>query len=431
MAWNYIDLRFLFQFDCQLEATLTDRRLIIRLYAKDLIPNTSRKPIPLKIAGRQSGPQSCYTCGEFACRRHKDLIGLGLNTPDACTTYLLDCAWPEFQKWIKSSVESQELVITPFPVGFKGRCGWQKMCEYHLHSGFTAALRSVQARRRGSASEKRSRQLKATDMLARAGARKIPITSVRLVVDVSFLAELQRIGTLGGRSYEVLMSRAPIKMIHEQLEGASISDPFATSLSDFRADNERVELEWMALCRASKIITPHHGIAKWLESRGIKAEIIDWILPEPAVEEKKGNYLYFPGPTMAREGAKAVRDAAKALHLSVSVSGAMLEPPSFWEGVTILSPQEAPLEGSIAVVHPAALKDRPTACLRALSAGITVIATSGCGISQIIEVSFGSVDEVVAAVQGVIEARSSAKTNCPSDPQSPHTDSLKGFFFLV
>ena len=113
--------------------------------------------------------------------------------------------------------------------------------------------------------------------------------------------------------------------------------------------------------------------------RGDRAIRLPWQMPAagPRVPVR-GRRIVFPGPTVARKGAHALRDAAAALGLEVMALGAELEGPDFWRGVDTVPAGD--WAGVAAVVQPALVEEQPRRLLRALAAGIPVIATPTCGI---------------------------------------------------
>ena len=95
----------------------------------------------------------------------------------------------------------------------------------------------------------------------------------------------------------------------------------------------------------------------------------------------RGGYLAFAGPTAARKGAFEVREAARQLGLTVSLSGNELEGEGFWEGVNTVRP-DGWLDNCRLVVQPAIVEEQPRMLLQALAAGIPVIATEVCGLGE-------------------------------------------------
>jgi len=84
----------------------------------------------------------------------------------------------------------------------------------------------------------------------------------------------------------------------------------------------------------------------------------------------------------ALECLHAMREAMHGLDMTLLVARRAEEAPDFWQGspVRLLAPNEEPalLAG---VVLPAIVEQRPTLALRALSAGLPVIATAACGLA--------------------------------------------------
>ncbi len=68
--WNYVDLRFRPRHDLWLEVTLTGEELHVRLHGKSAITQATR-PVP-PAAPVTVTAQSCETCGEDTCFRHRE-----------------------------------------------------------------------------------------------------------------------------------------------------------------------------------------------------------------------------------------------------------------------------------------------------------------------------------------------------------------------
>jgi hypothetical protein len=154
------------------------------------------------------------------------------------------------------------------------------------------------------------------------------------------------------------------------------------SLSDFRAPAWLVEAEAEALAGAVQVVTPHAYIAALFGDRALR---LDWAMPPagsttPAPGARR---IAFPGPTIARKGAWAVREAARALDLEVLLLGSELEGAGFWDGVrTVRSGPSGWLDGVAAVVQPAVVEDQPRRLLAALAAGVPVVASPACGLDD-------------------------------------------------
>jgi glycosyltransferase involved in cell wall biosynthesis len=93
-------------------------------------------------------------------------------------------------------------------------------------------------------------------------------------------------------------------------------------------------------------------------------------------------------------------------NLEVVSLGAELEGEAFWEVVNHVMMRHTDnwLDGAAAVVQPALVEDRPAVLLKALAAGVPVIATKHCGLQAaegVTLVEFGDVAGLAAAIDKV------------------------------
>jgi hypothetical protein len=224
---------------------------------------------------------------------------------------------------------------------------------------------------------RRSADLDATGRIARSLARLLTPAVTSVTVAQSYLPFLWREGHLGGRQVSVLMTRLPMTRLQARLDAAAAAHPEQATLADFRAPAWIAEAEAEALASADRIITPHAEIAGLFGDRAIH---LPWEMPVMAPRAAvSGRRIVFPGPTVARKGAYMLRDAAAALGLEVMTLGAELEGPDFWRGVRTVPAGD--WSGVAAVVQPALVEEQPRRLLRALAAGIPVIATPACGLA--------------------------------------------------
>jgi len=187
---------------------------------------------------------------------------------------------------------------------------------------------------------------------------------------------------LGGRTFDVVLTRQPLAYLHQSLDEALARFPERRLLGDFRAPEDLVAAEAEALAAADRIITPHAEIARRF---GKRAVLLPWLLPRTERVSPCGTSgtIAFPGPAAARKGAYEVREAARALGLTVLLIGKSLEGPDFWEGIPTRRSDDDWLSEEIgAVVQPAVVEDQPRALLRAIAAGLPVIATAACGLGD-------------------------------------------------
>ncbi|MEI9958660.1 MAG: hypothetical protein WDM90_20655 [Ferruginibacter sp.] len=215
--------------------------------------------------------------------------------------------------------------------------------------------------------------------IARAGAKHIPVESTHLVIAQNLLPFLWQQGVLGGRTFDVLMTRLPIEILHQRLDMAHKNFLESKTLNDFRADERLVELENIALTKARNIITPHKEIAGIFNNKAI---LLDWALPEktntPITKNKK---ILFPASALGRKGAYEIRRLAIELNLSIVLSGRATEDEGFWKGVQVEFAADNTFENIGLVVYPTYVEHQPRLLLKALGLGIPVITTTACGLS--------------------------------------------------
>jgi hypothetical protein len=213
--------------------------------------------------------------------------------------------------------------------------------------------------------------------MARRLAQAIDYRARHLVVAQSWLPWLDEAGALGGRTFDVVMSRYPLGEVHRMLDAAAAEIGASSTIADFRADPELVEREAELLARARRIVTPHHGIASLFPGRTL---LLNWHRP-PSSHGEPGNRLAFLGPTIARQRPDIARRLGSSLDEPLIVVGPMIEP--LWVGVAIEQRPMGPawLDGIGAILHPASLTSQPRALLEALASGVTIFATDTCGLA--------------------------------------------------
>jgi glycosyltransferase involved in cell wall biosynthesis len=184
-------------------------------------------------------------------------------------------------------------------------------------------------------------------------------------------------GWLGGRTFDVLADRLPIAEIELLLDRAHARYPERALLTDYRAPREIAASEIEALAEAKSIITPSSYVANLFGERSV---LLPWAMPSRTTPIP-GQFIAFPGPTAARKGAYEVREAARRLGLTVSLSANELEGEDFWEGVDTVRP-DVWLDRCRLVVQPSIVEEQPRKLLQALAAGIPVITTEVCGLGE-------------------------------------------------
>lgn len=437
IAWNYVDLRFRPQQPLLIEAVLTHDGLIVRLRGRqpvarrqenaptNFIPLAARtataiddtRPVP------DAGAHSCMSCGVEACFRHQQ------NTPAreqahlsgrTRTAYLMDERWPEFERYLAETHTDNDVLGIPLDGARwnQPRYAWDTTGYARVGAATWQTLaRSFATRRLGKYGAARLQaQLDCANALAERLARELTPDVTRVCVAQSLLPFLWEQGHLGGRAFEVVMTRLPLETLHARLDTALRDHPERRTLGEFRAPDRLVEAEAEALAAADRIVTPHAEIAALFPDRAVR---LDWHLPA-AKPPALGCAVAFPGPTAARKGAYALREAARALDLEIVQLGSELEGEDFWKGVrtrrVIAGPGSHWLDGVGLVVQPALVEDRPRPLLAALAAGVQVLATSACGLGDLPGVTAVAYDdaaalqEAICTLLGAIDGRSEAPT---------------------
>jgi hypothetical protein len=285
-------------------------------------------------------------------------------------------------------------LLGPYPARYR----WPAPAQ---HAAALVTVRRHLAMRRVAKAKGGVRQqayLAADREVARALARAIDWRAGHLVVAQAWLPWLDEAGMLGGRSFDVAMSRHPFAEIHRRLDLARAELGGSPTIADFRADPALVARETALLARARRIITPHHDIAALFPDRAMR---LAWHRP-PATARVNGNRVAFLGPTIARQRPDIVRALAASLDTPLVLFGDMLEGADFWAGIPVERRAFGPswLDGIGAILHPAILTSQPRRLLQARAAGITLYATPGCGLDPAdycLLSSFGEGSAAIAA----------------------------------
>jgi hypothetical protein len=377
VAWNYVDLRFMADRALRLSVRLDRETLSVSLLAEDSAFVSASGP-ELATAGSPLMARSCASCGETDCFMHERASTV---PPEGASrrAFLVDEAWPEFKSYVHRAATPADRLGLPLDGArlHLARYAWPTSGFERVSSAPVDALRRSWALRSAGlqGANRRNAELAAAECIAASLARSLAPDIVQVTVAQSYLPFLWRDGVLGGRDVSVLMTRLPMDVLQERLDAAAHAHPHAT-LGDFRAPAWLVDAEAEALANAVRIVTPHAEIAALFGARAVR---LPW--QTPPARSRAGTPMRrigFPGPTVARKGAHAVREAALALDLEVMPLGAELEGEGFWRGVRLAPPGD--WTTADVIVQPALVEDQPRRLLAALAAGIPVIATPACGL---------------------------------------------------
>ena len=403
VAWNYVDLRFTADRDLRLSVRLDRQTLSVTLFGAEPVG-------PAEIAASLDkallrAARSCASCGETTCRLHEAALPFAVERVGS-RAFLVDEAWPEFRLYVQDAHAAGDSLGLPLDGAALGlpRYAWPKNGFRHVSSAPVEAFRRSLALRSagGQGARRRSAELDAARRIAASLARSLRPDVTEITVAQSYLPFLWREGVLGGRDVTVLMTRLPMDILQARLDAAAAAHPDQATLADFRAPGWLVEAETEALADAVCIVTPHAEIAALFDERAVR---LPW-RAQPGRLKAAGpvRRIAFAGPTVARKGAFAVREAAMALDLEIMPLGSELEGEGFWNGVRLLPPGD--LGFVDAIVQPAFVEDQPRKLLAALAAGVPVIASPACGLDPqpgLILVPPADPDALIAALRRLAE----------------------------
>jgi hypothetical protein len=403
VAWNYVDLRFTSDHDLRLSVRLDRDTLSVRLLGGDRARASAPTPEAITADPPLILARSCASCGEIDCFRHERADPAATQAVGR-HAFLVDEAWPELTQYVRETGGPADSLCLPLDGARLGlsRYAWPTSGFAGVSSVPVEALRRSWSLRRAGAqgAGRRNAELAAARRIAASLSKSLSPEVVSVTVAQSYLPFLWRDGVLGGREVTVLMTRLPMAVLQERLDAEATRRPHAT-LGDFRAPAWLVAAETEALADAVRVVTPHAEIAALFGGRAVR---LPWhTQPARSREATPLRRIGFPGPTVARKGAHAVREAALALDLEVMPFGAELEGEGFWRGVRLAPPGD--WTAVDVVVQPAIIEDQPRRLLAALAAGIPVIATPACGLDPqpgLKLIPPGDTDALIAALASMM-----------------------------
>lgn len=376
VKWNYIDLRFKSSFDFRIEVELSSDKLLVSFRSAE----KNKTHIDEKIKLRSSNQlNDCFSCANLACFKHPDRSAVKQEI--ATTTFVLDEKWPEYDAYINQISGKDDKFILPIKRSKllpTDRYTWtaakSNNTKYTSFQGWHRALSLRFAPKKKNNVFELS--LKHDRKIALAAAQIISIESSHLVVSQNLLPFLMESGALGGRTFDVLMTRLPFEKLHQKLDAAFSLHPRSATLNDFRVDKNFIELENRALTKARKIITPHEEIAALFSN---KVEKLEWSKPQVHASSEIGKQVLFPASAVGRKGAYEMKKLASELGFSFVFSGRNIESENFWEDLNV-STFDGDYSKIGLVIYPAHVEHQPRQILKAISLGIPVVITPNCGI---------------------------------------------------
>jgi hypothetical protein len=403
VKWNYIDLRFRARTSFRIEAELSSEKLIVKFRSYGGMRNSENS----NAAGKPASVlNDCYSCGNSDCFRHPGITPV--KKEEEVTTFILDEKWKEYDQYIQSTAKKHDHFIVPLlknSILKSARYAWNIPDTKNATAVPMQVLkRSVNSRLFAkSGGNVFSTMLRMDEKMANAFSKKIPIESTHLVVSQNLLPFLMANGALGGRTYDVLMNRLPMEKLHERLNLAHSKYRESKTLNDFRAGAQLVELETLALARSRRIITPHREIAAIFNNKSIQ---LNWSYPvkKGLRETPKGNKILFPGSALGRKGAYEMKKLAEELHLSFLITGKAEEDKNFWGNVKTEIAGPHPFDQVWLVIYPAYVENQPRLLLKAIAAGLPVIATEACGLQPMLNLTIVPTGDYNALKKAVTDA---------------------------
>lgn len=429
--WNYVDLKLRARHAWRLEVTLTGSELVLRIRAR--APVSAAAPSPASVSplvlrraqeeqeqehGSPALPlaRGCLSCDQATCFRHRPSADAG---PQGLTAVLVDDWTPEFARYLREEhPAAQRMQALPLRLAFwrLPATGWhrepavegaplpQSLLAVSLRRALWQRLRARHAGRRQAS------LIDGQRWLALALAARLKPAHTQLVVAQALLPHLQRIGALDGRRVTVLAGALPMAEVQARLDAAARRWPGDATLRDFRADPLLVRAEADAFARAEAVVTPHAEVAAHLAVLAPLAALhrLDWRLPAAtcaATERADLPLVVFAASALARKGARELAAALQGWPCRLRVLGAPSDDARLWQGIAQVEHMHwrgDALAGASVVVLPAHIEHAPRVLLRAVAAGVPVVASTACGLAGlpgVLEVAPGNVDALQEALR--------------------------------
>jgi len=422
VLWNYVDLRFVPDFDVRIEVEMTSDELVVRMRAADRIQRGAMPPVVLLAsadieAAVRPVARGCLTCAEVSCFRHGARTAIGGK---GATAVLVNAWTPEFARYIDGLGRDTDWFL-PWTRPARRRGGaWAPGATARRTVAVIASLRrTLLLRRRGiEGGERQAAVMRGDRWIADRFSQALQPQHTHLVIDQSLLVPLAQRGALHGRTYEVFAHALPADELQHRLDVAGRCWPKAASLRDFRIGEEYCATELDALNRAQRVVTPHADVARHLRAQlGAKhVETVDWILParlplRRVTRPGMPPVVAFPASALARKGANEMAEAIRRLGWRLVVLGT---PPSDvleWRDIEVsymsYRDQSWLCEADV-VALPAHVEHTPRGLLTAISHDVPVVATPACGLPsslKLIEIPAGDVSALVTALQDALRIR--------------------------
>jgi VanW like protein len=374
--WNYVDLRFRPPQKVLMTAELSRSELVVRFWGQQALVNVSEPQADTRPSVQVN---SCTDCSVESCFRH---VKAAHHSRPSKSAFLIEECWPEFDEFAaRMKLDGDELFL-PFHSGWAQPQRYQWDANGYARTVAPNALTLLAAMKTKIGPARQSPpiagQVARSQRLADYYGERLSVATTHLYLAQTLLPFLWQRGDLGGRGFSVFMTRLPLHILHKKLDALAARFPERKTFQEFRAPDWMVDAEAEALEQAESIITPHALLAGLFPG---KSQQLDWKLPT-VTRRQRGSCIVFPGPALARKGAFELREALEGTNERLLVGGGVVERPGFWKGIDAAPVGNDWLRDAAVVVQPSFIENAPRPLLRALAAGIPVIATPECGIGE-------------------------------------------------
>ena len=376
VKWNYLDLRFKAMHDFRIEAELNSNHLVIRFRSFNEIEKENSIS---QLSKPYSKLNDCYSCGNSSCHLHPEPERA--KRPKETTTYILDESWPEYDSYLTTIKSKSDVFIIPFKKNKFlqiSRYQWISSNGSQAKTTHLPALFRMLAFRLFHKKNPFELGIKFDKKIAEAGAKMIPMDTTHLVISQNLLPFIYNTGVLGGRTFDVFMTRLPLEKLQEKLDYAYLKHPESKTLNDFRANTDLINIENQALTEARQIITSHQEIASIFNH---KVNLLPWQIPVSKTKARNGSKILFPASGLGRKGAYIIKRLALDLKFKLIVLGKANEHPGFWNGVETETFGGNWEEVGL-VLYPTYIENQPRLLLKTLGLGIPVITTKASGLQE-------------------------------------------------
>ena len=255
-------------------------------------PPESIVPAAASCETRLEVAETCETCGVIQCFRNPAASSLPRR---GITAFLLDKFEPEFDRWVGKNRDHGDIALVPLSSKrFRAYRWTRKSSPAFFNRPLTTLRRSWMSRRLAAQGAARQRALLEFDRaLALDFSRRIPHVADHLVVSQNLLPHLWRNGDLGGRTFDVLMTRLPIAELEKVLDTAEKMFPESRTLADFRSRPEIRDAEAEAL--DGRAIMDHAAFRRSHNLAGDRAVKLDWEVPPTPPRNRDRRSVAFSG----------------------------------------------------------------------------------------------------------------------------------------